>query len=60
MKHTRKFVTKIIEEFGYTMYEVRRQVHEWSGMNLSTMATITYLRHFSAGEIRAILRFNTL
>ncbi len=59
IKHSERFVMKIIEESGKTLLDVKNQVNEYSGQNFTVMQAIYYLRHFYADDIRMILRFNT-
>ncbi|MFA5719692.1 MAG: hypothetical protein WC939_01385 [Acholeplasmataceae bacterium] len=59
-QHTEKYVIKIIEEFGYTTYEIRSQVSHYLGENMSYYEAIKYLQQLDAESIRFILRFNKL
>jgi hypothetical protein len=55
--HSKEYVIKIIEECGYTTYEVMRQVMEYTGSIEYGLNPFEYLRHFNAKDIRKILKF---
>ena len=56
-KHSIKYVIKIIEECGYTTYEVIRQVMEYTGSIVYGLNPLEYLRRFNAKDIRKILKY---
>ena len=60
MMHSKKFVMKIIDEFNYTLMDVRRQVREFTGRDMTTWEAVYYLQRCPADYMRADLRFNTI
>ncbi len=56
--HSKEYVIKIIEECGYTTYDVMRQVMEYTGSIVYGLSPFEYLRYFNAKDIRKILTFN--
>ena len=56
--HSKEYVIKIIEECGYTTYEVMRQVMEYTGSIVKGLQAVSYLRQFKAKDIRKILQHN--
>ena len=59
-KHTEKFIMKLAGEFGYTLYEVVRQVSNFIGCEVGAFYAIDYLSQFNATSIRHILNMNKL
>jgi len=57
--HSKKYVMKIIDEFNYTLMDVRRQVREFTGRDMFTWEAVNYLQRCPADYVRMILRFNT-
>ena len=55
--HSKEYVIKIIEERGYTTYEVMRQVMEYTGSIVYGLDPFNYLRHLNAKDIRKILTY---
>ena len=51
---------KIIDEFNYTLMDVRRQVREFTGRDMTTWEAVYYLQRCPADYMRAVLRFNTI
>ncbi len=58
--HTDKYVMKIVEEYGYTLEDVRRQVYKYSGLDLSIISAIYYLGACPVEEIRRILNYKIM
>lgn len=58
LKHSAKFVDKIIDEFNYTLADVRDQVNEYTGNNFNITESLIYLRRCTADYMRMVLRFN--
>lgn len=58
--HTDKYVMKIVEEYGYTLEDVRCQVYKYSGLDLSIISAIYYLGACSTEEIRRILNYKIM
>lgn len=54
--HSKEYVIKIIEECGYTTYEVMRQVMEYTGSIVKGLQAVSYLRQYKAKDIRKILK----
>jgi hypothetical protein len=54
--HSKEYVIKIIEECGYTTYEVMRQVMEYTGSIVYGLDPLNYLRRLNAKDIRKILQ----
>jgi len=59
LKHSAKFVDKIIDEFNYTLTDVRNQVNEYTGRDYDIVGSLIYLRRCTADYMRMVLRFNT-
>jgi len=58
--HTDKYVMKIVEEYGYTLEDVRRQVYKYSGLDLSIISAIYYLGGCPTEEIRRVLNYKLM